>query len=252
MPDPITGLIGATLVGGVIQADAASSAASSQAGASQAGIEEQRRQQAEIQKLLEPWVTQGQAGLTELQPYAAAGGPALAQQQALAGLSGMDAQQAAIAGIESSPLLQAQIRQGENAMLQNASATGGLRGGNMQAALAQFRPMMLQQAIDQQYSRLGGLTSLGHMTSQNRAQLGQSAAAGVGSAGLSSASNIGNLLAQQGAAQAGGAFGQARAWSAIPQAIGFGAQTGMFSSPGQNIQDAYMASNPPMAFTSPF
>ena len=87
MPDPITGLIGATLVGGVMQADAASSAASSQAGASQAGIEEQRRQQAEIQKLLEPWVTQGQAGLTELQPYAAAGGPALAQQQALAGLS---------------------------------------------------------------------------------------------------------------------------------------------------------------------
>lgn len=252
MPDPITGLIGATLVGGVIQADAASSAASSQAGASQAGIEEQRRQQAEIQKLLEPWVTQGQAGLTELQPYAAAGGPALAQQQALAGLSGMDAQQAAIAGIESSPLLQAQIRQGENAMLQNASATGGLRGGNMQAALAQFRPMMLQQAIDQQYSRLGGLTALGHMTSQNRAQLGQSAAAGVGSAGLSSASNIGNLLAQQGATQAGGALGQARAWSAIPQAIGFGAQTGMFSSPGQNIQDAYMASNPPMAFTSPF
>ena len=63
---------------------------------------------------------------------------------------------------------------------------------------------------------------------------------------------LADLPAAPGAAQAGGALGQARAWSAIPQAIGFGAQTGMFSSPGQNIQDAYMASNPPMAFTSPF
>jgi len=107
------------------------------------------------------------------------------------------------------------IQQGENAMLQNASATGGLRGGNIQAAMAQFRPQILSGLIDQQYSRLGGLSSmggnvaqnlasLGSTATQNIAQLGQASAAGTGAAGLKSASAIGTLLGEQGAATAGG------------------------------------------------
>jgi hypothetical protein len=93
--------------------------------------------------------------------------------------------------------MQALIQQGENAILQNASATGGLRGGNVQAALAQFRPQVLSQMIGQQYQRLGGLS-----------QMGQASAAGQASAGLQSAGAIGNLLAQQGAARAGGQIAQ--------------------------------------------
>lgn len=89
--------------------------------------------------------------------------------------------------------MQALIQQGENAMLQNASATGGLRGGNLQAALAQFRPQMLNALIDQQFSRLGGLTTLG-----------QNAAAGQAAAGTALGANVSGLLGQQGAATAGG------------------------------------------------
>lgn len=125
---------------------------------------------------------------------------ALQAQQALLGLSGPEAQQQAISQIEQSPYFSGLVKQGENAILQNASATGGLRGGNTQAALAQFRPNMLAAAIDQQYQRLGGLVSLG-----------QNAAAGVGNAGLATANNQGQLLQQAGAAQAGGILGQARA-----------------------------------------
>jgi hypothetical protein len=88
-------------------------------------------------------------------------------------------------------------QQGENAILQNASATGGLRGGNVQAALSQFRPQALNALIEQQYGRLGGL-----------AQLGQASAAGQGAQGMQSASNIGNLFANQGAATAGGQIAQ--------------------------------------------
>lgn len=103
----------------------------------------------------------------------------------------------AVRRIEEQPMFQALARQGEEAILQNASATGGLRGGNTQGALARFRPQLLNQFINQQYGRLAGLT-----------ELGQNAAAGVGSAGLSTGANIGNLLTQQGMAQAANAGAQ--------------------------------------------
>jgi hypothetical protein len=103
----------------------------------------------------------------------------------------------AVAQIEGQPMFQAIARQGEEAILQNASATGGLRGGNTQGALARFRPELLNQFINQQYGRLAGLT-----------ELGQNAAAGVGSAGLSTGANIGNVLMSRGAATAAGAGAQ--------------------------------------------
>jgi len=139
------------------------------------GIEEQQRQFNKLIELMRPYVSGGQT--------------AFDQQQALIGLKGAPAQQQAMAGFETSPLFQSLTQQGENAILQNASATGGLRGGNIQAALSQFRPQVLNQLIEQQYGRLGGLS-----------QLGQASAAGQASAGMQSASNIGNLLGNQGQA----------------------------------------------------
>jgi len=192
MPGPAVALIagGSALVGSAMQSRAAGKAAQAQQAGAQQGIDEQRRQFDEIQRLLAP--------------YVAAGQPALQQQQALLGLQGQEAQQQAIQGVEQSPLLQALTRQGEEAMLQNAAATGGLRGGNLQAALAQFRPAMLQQALDQQYARLGGMTSLG-----------QQSAAGVGTAGMQTGENVAGLLGQQAAAQAGGALGRAGAFAPL-------------------------------------
>jgi hypothetical protein len=192
MPDPITGLIvgGSQLVGGMMQADAAGDAAAVQAGASEAGIVEQRRQFEAMRELLKPYVE--------------AGTPALAQQQALLGLGGPEAERAAIERIQGGVGFQESVRQGEEALLQRASATGGLRGGNIQAALAQFRPTMLREAIDQQYSRLGGMTSLG-----------QQSAAGVGTAGMETGSAIARLQAERGAALAGGELGQAKAYSGL-------------------------------------
>lgn len=192
MPDPVTGLVvgGTSLLAGSMQADAASDAASIQGDASAAGIAEQRAARLAMEKLLSPYVS--------------AGTTALGQQQALLGLSGADAQRNAYSAIENSAGFQAQVQQGENAMLQNASATGGLRGGNIQGALAQYRPAMLTNAINQQYANLGGLT-----------QMGQNSAAGVGSSGMTSANNVASLLAQQGAASAGGVLGQANAYSGM-------------------------------------
>ena len=228
MPDPVTGLIvgGTSLLGSAIQGSAAEDAEDAQYATNQAAQAEQRRQFDAIQKLLQPYVQSGTDAIGALSPYAQAGAPALAQQQALLGLGGPQAQQQAIDALQNSPGFMAMAQQGENAILQNASATGGLRGGNTQAALGQFRPQLLQQYIDQQYGRLGGLTALGASTNQNLAQLGQAAAAGTASAGMQSAANLGNLLGQQGAIQAGGQLAQGQA---LGSALSIPAQLALFT-----------------------
>ncbi len=191
------------VVGGITgasqQAKAAESAAGTQAASAQIAIDEQRRQFDALTALL--------------RPYVEAGTPALQQQQAFLGLRGAPEQQAAISALEQSPLFQASVRQGEEALLQQASATGGLRGGNIQAALAQFRPAMLQEQIDRQYQNLAGLTSMG-----------QQSAAGQGSAGMQTAGAIGDLLGQRGAALAGGQLARgsvvSQSFNAVPGVIG--------------------------------
>lgn len=181
---------GSSILGGYLssnsQKDAANTAADAQSQSAQLGIEEQRRQFDAVQKLLAPYVT--------------AGNGAIAGQQDLLGLNGAGAQKSSIDALKTSPQFQALTQQGQDAILANASATGGLRGGNVQGALAQFQPQLLSQLIDQQYQRLGGLTSVG-----------QNAAAGTGNAGMATGDAITKLLGQQGSAQAGAALAAGKA-----------------------------------------
>jgi hypothetical protein len=192
MPDPVTALIvgGTSVIGGAMQSSAAKSAGAAQERAAMMGVEEQRAAREEMRRLLEP--------------YVAAGGPALQAQMASLGLRGPEEQAAFVQQQEQSPIFQALARQQEEAILQNASATGGLRGGNVQGALAQFRPALLNQFLTQQYERLGGMTALG-----------QRSAAGVGAASQETAGAIGNLLGEMGAAQAGAKLGSAQAWGNV-------------------------------------
>lgn len=157
-------------------------------------IGESRRQFNMVRATLAPFIQAGNDALGQLKPYQQAGLDALQGQRALIGLNGADAQQQAIAGLSNSPEMQAYIQQGENALLQNAAATGGLRGGNTQAALGQFRPSLLAGMINQQYERLGGLTGLGANTTSMVYQTGASAAAGQAQAGMQVAGQIGNAL----------------------------------------------------------
>lgn len=194
-----TAVIGGSVITGVggylAQKSAAEEASGAQRSASEAAIAEQRRQQAESERLLAPYMQAGQG--------------ALGQQQALLGLAGPEAQAAAIAQLEQSPQFQAMLQQGESAILQNASATGGLRGGNTQAALAQFRPAMLSQLIQQQMAQLGGLSAMG-----------QQGAMGAAGFGQQSAANVGNLLGGIGQAQAGAAMAQGQGMANLFGGVG--------------------------------
>jgi len=219
-----------------IQAEAAVQGGEAQARATELSIAEQRRQFDKVQSLLQPFTEAGTTALQGLTPFAAAGAPALQAQQAFLGLQGPAAERAAIERISGGETFQALARQGEEGLLQQASATGGLRGGNIQGALAQFRPALLSSLIEQQYNRLGGMTALGAETTGNIARLGQSAAAGTGAAAQTSGAAISNLLSGQGAASAlamqqqaaalaGGQLAAGRASAAIPSAISTGLGT---------------------------
>lgn len=202
-------VVGGTVASGYLSSQAQKSAAKdasrAQIESSDAAIAEQRRQFDAIQELLAPYVQAGETALTS--------------QMALIGLAGPEAQQQAIQQLEQSPQFEALTQQGENALLQNASATGGLRGGNTQQALAEYRPSVLSNLIQQQYQNLGGITSIGQASAVQQANIGQQT--GV---------NVGNLLQQQGSARAGDylARGQAQSnfYNSIPQAFTLGGVLG--------------------------
>lgn len=109
------------------------------------------------------------------------------------GLNGPEAQQAAIARLQSSPLFQSLYRTGEEAVLQNASATGGLRGGNTQRSLADFGADTLAQVIERQLANLGGISGRG-----------QQAVSDVSGIGANLTQAIAQILGQQGQVRAGG------------------------------------------------
>jgi hypothetical protein len=213
---------GGALIGGLVasngQKSAANTAAGAQSQAAQLGIEEQRRQFDALQRLLAPYVS--------------AGGGALTAQQNLLGLNGAGPQSSAIAALQNGPGFQSMLKQGETSILQNASATGGLRGGNTQAALAQFSPMLLNSVIQQQLAQYGGLIGIG-----------QNAAAGTGNAGLQTGANVTALYGQQGAAGAGRALavGQANQnlYGSIGNGLGLFAGMGGFRGLNQPQQQGY-------------
>lgn len=190
-----TAVVGGSLITGLVQDRAASKAAEAQIGASDAAIAEQQRQFESVQELLRPYVESGTEGIEA--------------QKALIGLRGRDPQQEAISALEASPAFTSLVQQGENALLQNAAATGGLRGGNLQGALAQYRPQILSQLIESQFSKLGQLGGLG-----------QASAAGQAAAGQQTSGNIANLLAQQGQAQAGAELARGQAIGQFGSSLG--------------------------------
>lgn len=201
--------------GALISNWGAQQAAETQAGATNQAMQVQQDQFAKIQEMLAP--------------YAQTGEQSLQAQANLLGLGGPEAQKAMINSIQQSPEMAALMQQGENAILQNASATGGLRGGNTQAALAQFRPQILNQLIAQQFQRLGGLTGIG-----------QAAAAGQAAQGQQFSGDMSNLLLQQGAYRAGGQLSNANMFASIPNAIGQGLGTfaglgNVFNQPGSGF-----------------
>jgi len=185
-------VIGGSIIGGAIQSEAQKSVAESAAKATisaaeksgiaqkealQLGIEEQRARFNEIKELMSPYIEAGET--------------ALIGQMDLLGLGEEGSQAKIIEQIQQSPEFQALKEQGETSILQRASATGGLRGGNVQEALGQFSPNLLSNLINQRFQQFSGVSGRG-----------QNAAGQVGQFGQTATGNITNLISGGGLADA--------------------------------------------------
>ena len=103
---------------------------------------------------------------------------------------------------QASPLYQALLQGAEGAVLRNASATGGLRGGQSIGGLAKVQQGALANAYGQEQNKLMGL-------------------AGMPSMQAPSSLGISNLMSQMGQTQAQGIMGSAQTQASQQQA-GFG------------------------------
>ena len=181
-----------SVVGGVVSSNKAKSAAKGQQRGVSEGIDSQERMFDKSLRLQQPYREAG---------YGALGG--LQQLTDPAGRAEL------LEGYYSGPEYQQQSAQVEEQQLRNAAATGGIRGGANQAALATIAPQLGQQylsGLNQQYT---GLANLG---------------VGAASQGSSQAMQLGGNISalQQQAAQAGAAnsLAQANIWGNVAQDVG--------------------------------
>jgi hypothetical protein len=177
--------------------DSQGQAITAQQGGTDAAMKAQQDQYAKIHELLTPYVDTGTK--------------ALLQQQNMAGLNGVEAQQQSYNALQNSPAFQALGKAGQDAILANASATGSVRGGNTQGALAQFGTANLANALDRQYGQLNGLTQLGYNATGQQA--GYDASQGGSEASLLSTngSNIAGIITSTTANAANAKLGGANA-----------------------------------------
>lgn len=132
---------------------------------------------------------------SDFAPYLGAGTKSLGGLTDLLGLNGNDKAAAAIQALKASPIYQSLYDNGKEAILQNASATGGIRGGNTERGLAGFGADTLASVVTDQLSRLGGL-----------AGMGEGATNSVSNFGAHTADAIAGQYNQQGQARASGAL----------------------------------------------
>lgn len=238
MPDATAGVIGGSaLLGGAMQASAGKEAAEIQAQVAREQLAAQQAIFRETQTNLLPFrtITRPEQGYTPATTLVDPGRGAALQLANLLNLPiGTDAfgqpvydqnRGAVLAQLEQDPLYQAKVRQGEQALLQQASATGGLRGGNVQAALAQFRPQMLSQEISNRIAQLAGITEAGSEQRFRELSAAQAAAAGGAQAGAQLSGQLGQtfgaLAKAQGQEALSGGMGTAGQFiSSIPSMIG--------------------------------
>ena len=113
-----------------------------------------------------------------LDPYIAGGPAAFEQQQALSGALGADAQRQAYADYVESPGVAFAREQGLRGINQQASAMGGLGGGNRLKRLTEYSQGLALQDFNNYFNRLGTVTGTGLTAAQALGGVSGQAAAG--------------------------------------------------------------------------
>lgn len=176
------GILG-SVIGGGKNKKAIKKASAAEQAAMQQAIAEQRRQFDVTRQDYMPWMDAGKA--------------AIGGMGDLTGLNGTEVQSTALDALRESPLFASIFDSGREAILQSASATGGVRGGNVQRGLADFGADTFAQVIQQQLANLGGISSGGAQMTGN-----------LGGLGANMANNVSGFLTDIGKSKSGSILGR--------------------------------------------
>ena len=186
-----TAIVGTAVVGGYIQGEAAEDSAAAHERAGQAGIEEQRAARESFEERTDPFREVGLGGANQLTSFL---------EDPMQQLE------------EINPLVSFLRDQGFEQIQESAAARGRLGAGGTLEDLTRFNldlsSTVAPQLQNQRFNQLF-----------NTATMGANVAAGQGTAGLQTASNIGNLLGNIGQAQAGESIGKANAYTGALQSL---------------------------------
>lgn len=180
MPDPITGMVGGSLLSTAVGASSSRRAARAQERASDATIAENRRQYDLNRQDLAPWRETGSNALG-----------------ALSFEMGLSEKPEGYAGFQEAPGFQYQLEQGEKAINRAAAARGMRFSGNTLRDLQHHGQGMASQSHGNHLNRLAAL-----------AGVGQSATDSIARMGANMAAQNGNALMAAGNARASGYRGQ--------------------------------------------
>lgn len=176
-----------TIISGSMASSAASKASDQQTQATLAGIESEERMFDKSLELQEPYREAGYSALEGLQ-----------------GLTDQAQRASMLSDYYAGPEYQALSSQVEEQQLRNAAATGGVRGGANQQALASIAPQLGQQylsGLNQQYTGL--------------ANMGMGAASQGSGQAMQLGGNISALQQQAGQAAAANSLAQGNIWGNV-------------------------------------
>jgi hypothetical protein len=205
-----------TIYSAVSGADASRRATNTQADAARNAAEQQRQQFEQSRADLTPWRQGGGQGLDALLKYLGIGGQGGYDPNA-PGVRPFGTQD-----FQTDPGYQFRLKEGQNALLNQASRLGGFGGGNTTKALIDYNQNAAsgeyQNAFNRYraqqgdvYNRYNALSNTGANTAGQIANLGASATDDISSLGLyGGMANASGILGQQQAVQQGiNAFGPA-------------------------------------------
>jgi len=138
-------------------------------------------------------------GIGYYEPYTEAGIGAYNQQAALSGALGPEAQQSAYAAYQQSPGVAFAQQEAERAILRNASALGGLGGGNVRDELSRRAVGTYMQDFQNQFGRLGDVSAQGYNAASQAAGMRGMQAGSEQTLGMTAAQipmNVGSAIAQ--------------------------------------------------------
>lgn len=217
--DPVTAMVGGSLVSGLMGASSARQGASMQADAANnaaaAQLQATRESNAMQQKMYDE-------NVKRQDPYLQAGNTALSQLQGGLAPGGQFTQNFAPSDLAMDPSYKWRLQQGTQNLNASAAARGMLGSGQNLKDITDYGQGAASQEYgnaynryrtnrEDLYSKLSGLTQMGQNTATGVGTAGMNMAGQMGQNTMTGAANSSNYLTSGAAAQAAGSMGQANA-----------------------------------------